>query len=212
MYRQQHVWTHPTVLGESCKGPCNSIVNFVVPSVRSWPVTLKSIISCLVGSAIHSHRMVCHIMLRPLGEKNYWNLFLFVCWCFIKWIRFGSQIPLYNITLKVFPPLLYSCILNQKIMGAICLPRQTHYHPTSEKNVYILRKISLPRRTHYQKLLVPFQLLQHLFTFLESILYQNPALWLVSSQEVCIISMLQMMVNFQTCINCLLINKENHWY
>ena len=73
MYRQQHVWTHPTVLGESCKGPRNSIVNFVVPSVRSWPVTLKSIISCLVGSAIHSHRMVCHIMLRPLGEKNYWN-------------------------------------------------------------------------------------------------------------------------------------------
>ena len=131
------------------------------------------------------------------------------------WLNEFDLVPRYHcITLpwKFFSPLLYSCILNQKIMGAICPPRQIHYHPTSEKNVHILRKISLPWRTHYQKLLVPFQPLQHVIRLLESVLYQNPTLWLVSSQEVCIIFMLQMMVNFQTCINCLLIKKENHWY
>ena len=41
---------------------------------------------------------------------------------------------------------------------------------------------------------------------------QNPALWLVNWQEVCISSMLQMTVDLLTCKNGFLIKKENYWY
>ena len=61
---------------------------------------------------------------------------------------------------------------------------------------------------HYEKLLVPFQVLQHLSTFLEPVSCQNPALWLVNSQEVFIIPMLQMIVDLQTHINIFLIKKK----